>query len=125
MALASEIMKGGLSAGTAKAIGGSGGSVAATGSTQADAATIVASVSIVTAADGTKGVILPAVGAGESVTIFNNSASTLKVYPPTGAAITVVGTSTGSANTAHSALTFKTVTYLCQSATQWFATVSA
>lgn len=125
MAFVSEQMRGGTSAGQAKAMNGAGGGFAAAGSTQTDATLITASVSIITAADGTKGVILPAVGPGESCVLFNNSASTCKVYPPTGAAITVVGTGLGSANTAHSMLTYKTVIYTCQSATQWFANVSA
>jgi hypothetical protein len=125
MALVSEMMRGGTSAGQAKALQGSGGSVAAAGSTQATGTVVTASVSIVTAADGTKGVTLPAVGPGESVILFNNSGSTCKVYPPSGAAITVVGTGLGTADAAHSLLTYKTGTYVCQSATQWFVTISA
>lgn len=125
MALVTEIMRGGTSAGQAKAMCGSGNSFAAAGSSASDATLITASTAIVTAADGTKGVILPAVGPGESVTLFNNAGSTCKVWPPTGAAITVVGTGLGTANAAHSMLTYKTVTYTCQSSTQWFALVSA
>lgn len=125
MAFITEQMGGGTSAGQAKAINGTGGSLDATGSTQTDAALVKASVTIVTGADGTKGVRLPAVFPGESCTLFNNSGSTCKVWPPTGAAITVVGTGLGSSNAAHSMLTYKTVTYTCQSATQWFANVSA
>lgn len=125
MALVTEMMRGGTSAGQAKALCGSGGSFAAAGSAQSDATLITASTAILTAADGTKGVILPAVGPGEFVTLFNNSGSTCKVYPPSGAAITVVGTGLGSADAAHSLLTYKTATYTCQSATQWFVNVSA
>jgi len=125
MTFTKEIMGGGTSAGQARAIVGSGGSIAAAGSTQADATLVKASVSIVTAADGTKGVILPAVKSGESCTLFNNAGSTLKVYPPTGAAISVAGTGLGSANAAFSQLTYKSTTYVCQSATQWFAVTSA
>lgn len=125
MAFIKEQMGGGTSAGQAKAMNGTGGSLAATGSTQTDAALVVASITIVTAADGTKGVRLPAVFPGESCTLFNNSGSTCKVWPPSGAAITVVGTGLGTADAAHSLLTYKTATYLCQSATQWFVTVSA
>ncbi len=125
MAFPYEMMGGGTSAGQAIAIVGRGGSVAALGSTQTDAAPVVASVSIVTAADGTKGVRLPAVAPGSSCTLFNDSGSTCKVWPPVGAAITVVGTGLGTANAAHSMLTYKTVIYTWQSATQIFATVSA
>lgn len=125
MALAKEIMGGGFSAGQAIALGGGSASVAATGSVQGDAALIGASSVIVTAADGTKGVILPAAQPGDEVDIFNNAALTLKVYPPSGAAIAVNGTGLGSANASFAHLTFKAATYKCQSATQWFVNVSA
>lgn len=125
MALAREIMGGGISAISALAIGGGAGSLAATGSVQGDAALIITSTNIITAADGTKGVILPACQPGESVDLFNNSASTLKVYPPTGSAISVAGTGLGSANAAFSQLTYKATRYICQSSTQWFANTSA
>ena len=125
MALAKDVMGGGFSAGQALALGGTTGSLAATGSVQGDAALVTASTMIITGADGTKGIILPAANQGESVTLFNNAASTCKVYPPTGAAITVIGTGLGSANTAHSFLTFKSATYSCFSSTQWFVDVSA
>lgn len=125
MAFVSEQMKGGTSAGQAKAMNGFGGTLAAVGSTAADAALVTTSVSIITGANATTGVILPAVGPGETCTLFNNSASTLKVWPPTGAAITVVGTGLGTANAAFSQLTYKTVIFTCQSSTQWFANVSA
>ncbi len=125
MALARDIMGGGASAGLAVAIGGTTGTVAATGSSAADAALVQFSNGIVTAADGTKGVILPASQPGESVELFNNSGSTLKVYPPTGAAIVVNGTGLGTANAAFSQTTYKDTIYKCISATQWFAVTSA
>lgn len=125
MASAIERMQGGCSAGQATAIGGLGGSVAAAGSAQSDATEVKASISIVTAADGTKGVILPAGSVGDEFTLFNNTASTCKVYPPSGAAISVVGTGLGTANAAHSLLTFKTGRYICQSSTQYFVIISA
>lgn len=120
MAMAKEVMQGGLSAGTAAAMGGQGGTVAAAGSAQTDATAIVVSINIATGADGTKGVILPAGQVGDEIWIFNSSASTLKVYPPTSAAIDVTGTGLGTVNAAHSLLTFKCALYKCQSATQWF-----
>ena len=125
MALVSEMMRGGTSAGQAKGLVGSGGSVAAAGATLATGTTVNVSTAIVTGADGTKGVTLPAVGPGESVTLFNNSASTLKVYPPSGAAIAVPGTGLGTGDAAYSHTTYATCTYICQSATQWFVTKSA
>ena len=121
MALAKDIMGGGFSAGAAVAIGGSVGTVAAAGNSQGTAAEIKFSNGIVTAADGTKGVILPACQPGESIFLFNNSGSTLKVYPPSGAAIAVGGTGLGAGDAAFSQLTYKHTRYVCYSSTQWFA----
>ena len=125
MAYATEAMQGGLSAGTALAIGGQGASVAAAGSAITDATVVKASISIVTAADGTKGVKL--VGSiGDEVWLFNNSGSTLLVYGDASTvAISVAGTGLGSAGTAFSQLTYKATSYKKQSATQWFAVTSA
>ena len=126
MALSANVMRGGFSAGQAVAMGGTAfSSVAAAGSTQTDATAVTSDVAIVTAADGTKGVRLPAAQPGDSVVLFNNAGSTLKVYPPTGAAITVQGTGVGSANAAFSQLTYKTTEYFCVSSTQWFGLTSA
>ena len=118
MTLAKELMGAGFAAGQAVAIGGGYASVAATGSTQTDAALVAVGNAIVTAADGTKGVILYAGQPGDEVVIFNNSGSTLKVYPPTSSAIAVPGTGLGSANAAFSQLTYKTTRYKYFTATQ-------
>ncbi len=102
----------------ASLIGGTSNStLASAGSVQGDATTVNASNVIVTGADGTKGVIL-AMAPGDSVTIFNNSGSSLKVWPMSGAAIAVPGTGLGSANAAYTHTTYATVTYRCISATQ-------
>jgi hypothetical protein len=76
-------------------------SVAAAGSAQGDAAALVGRLNIVTAADGTKGVILPAAIAGIEVDVYNSVATNgLKIYPASGddindgsqdAAITIEG----------------------------------
>jgi hypothetical protein len=63
------------------------GTVAATGSTQADAALLADGFNMVTAADGTKGVLLPLASPGRTVQVKNNSASALKVWANTGDAI--------------------------------------
>lgn len=123
MALASEIMGGGTSAGQALAMGGTGASVAAAGTTATDATVITASIVIATAADGTKGIRLKG-SIGDEIWVFNNSASTLKVWPDSGAGITITGTGLGTADAAFSHLTFKTVLYKKQSATQWFIVVT-
>lgn len=65
------------------------GSLAATGSTAADAAIVDDSYGVlqVTAADGTKGVILqttPALAVGFEIRIHNVANAILKIYPPTG-----------------------------------------
>ena len=125
MAFAREIMGGGISAGAARAICGQGASLAATGTVQGDAAEIKSAVTIITGADGTKGTKLPASKAGEWCITFNNSGSTCKMYPPTGAAISVAGTGLGSANTAFSHLTYACTLWICQSSTQWLAVTSA
>jgi hypothetical protein len=124
MALAKRLMGVGFSAGQAGAIGGDYTTYAATGSTQADAATIGAGLSIVTAADGTKGVILSG-QVGDSITIFNNSGSTCKVYPDSGAAIAVPGTGLGTANAAYSHTTYAVATYQKITSTQWLVNKSA
>lgn len=126
MALAYEMMGGGISAGMAQAIQGQANSIVAAGSTQGTGTAVIVSCNIVTAADGTKGVTLPAAAViGDEVTIFNSSASTLKVYPPVGAAIAVPSTGLGTVNAAFSHLTFKVAVYKCFSATQWFPIVTA
>jgi hypothetical protein len=124
MAYAKELVGVGLSPGTAAGIGGQYNAVTALGSAQSDAAPLTASMSIVASADGTKGVILQG-QVGDEVWVFNNSASTLKVYPPTGAAISVAGTGLGTGNAAFSQLTYKTTIYKCITSTQWLANTSA
>jgi len=60
-------------------------SVAATGSAQGDAAAVTAGINSVSAADGTKGVILPGAKAGLVIEVYNEHATNgLKVYPATG-----------------------------------------
>jgi hypothetical protein len=124
MAYAKELMGAGLSAGTSSGIGGQYSAITAAGSAQGDAATLTASMCMVASADGTKGAIL-AGQPGDEVWVFNNSGSTLKVYPPTGAAIAVVGTGIGTANAAFSQLTYKATIYKCLTTTQWLAVTSA
>jgi hypothetical protein len=122
MALAKEAL--GLSGGTAQSLNGVYSTVAATGSAQGDAAAVGSSLCVVTAADGTKGVILGG-DLGDEYTIVNNSASTLKVYPPTSAAIVVPGTGMGSANTAYSHTTYAVCKYQRLTATQYSVIKSA
>lgn len=72
------------------------GSVAAAGTNQATAGLIPQKSFVqVTAADGTKGVVLPACGAGVEIAIHNVANAVLKIYPHAGGDI-----NDGSANAA-------------------------
>jgi hypothetical protein len=64
--------------------------VAATGSTQSDAASISDGLTLVTAADATKGVKLPAAIAGRTVISKNGANAVLKVWPATGDGINAI-----------------------------------
>lgn len=71
--------------------------VAATGSSQTDAAQVAGGFTLVSAADDTKGVKLPVAVAGRLCLIKNNtSAKTLKIYPATGDKINGGTATTGS-----------------------------
>lgn len=125
MALAKEVMRGGFSAGQAGALGGGTNSaLAATGSASTDAAPLNASNTIVTGADGTVGVILTG-NIGDTQNVFNNSASTLKVYPTSGAAIAVPATGLGTTDAAYSHTTYSQCLYTRISSTQWVVNKSA
>lgn len=69
--------------------------VVATGSTNADAAACSVGFNVVTAANATKGVILPAARDGQIVYVKNNAAAVLKVYPPALAGINALTVTTG------------------------------
>ena len=64
--------------------------VAAAGSTQGDAAALSLGFNLVTGADDTKGVLLPAVVAGSVVIIKVDAGADLKVWPATGDAINAI-----------------------------------
>jgi hypothetical protein len=124
MALSKELLGGGFSAGQAHALGGGYNAITAAGSAQTDAATLTATNCVVASADGTKGVILSG-DVGDSVWVFNNSASTLKVYPNSGAAIAVPATGLGSANASYAHTTYAVVVYKKITSTQWLPVKSA
>ncbi len=77
-------------------VAGGIGEATAAGSTNADAASINNGYAVVSGADGTKGVILPAGVKGNYVTVKNAGGSALKVYPPAGAAINGLTATTGA-----------------------------
>jgi hypothetical protein len=72
------------------------GTVAAAGSTNADATAITTPSVLVTAGDATKGAILPALAAGQFVFLKNGAAAVLKIYPPSGAGINALTVTTGA-----------------------------
>lgn len=91
--------------------------VAATGSVLADAAQLSAGVTIVTGADGTKGVKLPATPtAGTQVWIKGTTAGVLKVWPDAAATINAIG-SNGAISLASGAIP---AIFIATSATQWY-----
>lgn len=127
MALANELVRVGVPPVTASAMGGTVASVTATGSsTLSTAVELQAGVNRVTGADGVR---LPSFGQpGDTVTIVNDTGSTIKVWPPRStAAIGVPGTSFGAAvaGTEYSHTTYAVVTYTCFSSTLWMVNKSA
>lgn len=103
-------------ANTAKGLTMTPASLAATGSVQGDAAAIVARVSTVTAADGTKGIILPASPvAGDLYIALNTAAAILKIYPGTGDTINAT-----PANTAVSIAASVPTWCIAASASAWW-----
>ncbi len=92
-------------------------SVAAAGSTQTDAASLAIGFNTVSAADGTKGVKLPAAGAGRIVRVYNEHATNgLKIYPVTSGTI-----NGGSANAAITMEGKTLATFVAVDGTNWAA----
>lgn len=91
-------------------------SVAATGSTNADAAAVTGyGLTVVTAADGTRGVILPTAVAG-GIIYIKSTAGILKVYPAAGGTINALTATTGAYSTAAAGVTI----LVASSTTQWY-----
>lgn len=94
------------------------GSVTAAGSVQGDATALAVNVvNYVSGADGTKGVILPAMSAsaGDVVYVLNNSSSALKVYPASGDAL---GSTAPNGSISISA--WSMVLFIAGDSTRWF-----
>ncbi len=124
MALANELMGLGFSAAQARGMGGGYAGITALGTVQADAVAVNAGSNVVAGADGTVGARLPSCEVGAEVWVFNNSGSTLKVWPDVGAAIPVTGTGLGTVNNAYSLLTYKTGLFKRVTSTQWLLIVT-
>lgn len=121
MALATDIMKGGFSAGSAKAINGQvNSSVSAAGTTQGDATALKSTTSVITTAAAGSGVILPACEINDDVWILNLGANAVLVYPDSGAQINQVAANTGVLLSTNTAMKLKRF-----SATRWAALLSA
>lgn len=90
--------------------------LAALGTNQGTAALLAADVTVVTGADGTKGVILPLpTTANQILTVINTGTSNLPIYPNTGAAIDA-----GSANAQYNLPAATAVRFIATSTTQWY-----
>ena len=114
MTTANELVRVGVPPGAASVIpSGTVAAVTATSSsTQANAVVLSAGLNRITGSDG---VALPASNPGDFFTLINDTSSTIKVWPPTGGAIQIPGTSFGLAvaNAAGSLTTFSTAVYTC------------
>lgn len=84
MALTTDVMGGGFSSGQAQAINGQNNtSVSAAGTTISDATALKASHNSVTTVGASSGVLLPHAPIGDSITVYNGTATNaLSVYPP-------------------------------------------
>lgn len=89
--------------------------VAAAGSTQADAGALATGFSLVSDANGTKGVKLPAAAAGAVCIVKNNANAVLKLYPGSSDAINAL-----SADAALSMAAFTSALLVAYDATTWY-----
>jgi len=90
--------------------------VAATGTNQATAAAIASGFTLVSAADATKGVKLPAAAAGLVVIVKNGENAVLKLYPNTSDAINGL-----SANAALSMAANTSAVLVAYDSTTWYS----
>jgi len=90
--------------------------IAAAGSTQADATPITTGKTVVTAANGTKGVVLPVAEVDMEVKVINSVADqALEVYPNSGAVINAL-----SADAAFTIVAGTESTFYCDAALHWY-----
>jgi len=84
MALARNIMRGGWSAGNAKAVNGAVGTgLTAAGTTLGTALALSADTNVIGTAAASSGVSLPSAEIGDSVEVYNGGANAVTVYPDT------------------------------------------
>lgn len=93
--------------------------ISAAGSTQGTATALTTDINNVTTVASSTGVVLPTAVAGQQITVINNGANILNIYPATGAAIDGLTTNTATYISKSVSITFRAT-----SATQWY-TVNA
>lgn len=123
MATAIDIMRGGVSAGTAKAINGQNNTsiTAGTTQTQAGATTLTASVNVITTVTTAgDGVVLSNTEIGDSYEILNLGSNACYVYPPSGGRINQLATNGAFTLAPNTACIIQKFT-----STRWMAFLSA
>ncbi len=90
--------------------------VAAAGSVQGDAGALADGFTLVSAANGAKGVLLPVAAAGGLVVLKNNAANVLKLWPNTSDAIDAL-----SADAVMLVAPYVTLTLVAYDATTWYS----
>lgn len=81
---------------TQMTLGSIANGLTAAGSTQGTAAALPADINVFSTVAASTGAILPAsLAPADEITVANNGANALLVYPPVGAAIGTAGTNTG------------------------------
>lgn len=114
MPLPVEMIRAGIPSGTATALcnGTSAAVTATSSSTLATATELAAGINRVTGSDGVR---LPNCEAGGSVIVINDTNASIKVWPPSGGAIQIPGTSFGLAvvGTQTTQTLFSTIEYIC------------
>ena len=122
MALARNIMKGGWSAGNAKAVNGSiATGLTAAGTVLSDALDLVADTNVLGTVASGAGVSLPSAELGDSCEVYNGGANAVTVYPDT-SSVQINGLTAGSGFL----LATNTMCYARRiTATRWIVTLSA
>lgn len=121
MALARQMMGGGLSSGQARAINGSvATALTAAGTTQGTALAINAGTAVFGTVAASSGAILPSCEISDEVFVYNGGANALTVYPDSGAQINQVAANGGVSVGTSTAILFKRIT-----STRWIAVLSA
>jgi len=92
-----------------------GTSLSAAGSVQGDATLLAKDINVVSTVSAGQGVRLPTAIAGMVIIVNNTSATSLNVYPSTGATINSLGT-----NAAYTHVATASLQYYAISATQWY-----